>query len=211
MQSRHNRSLGVARLYTILAFLLVHASSVAGQAPTRPAAPAGKSGAVAGQPKGAVATPVVTYGTDKLPAPVIDMREAILAAVHSGRIEDLKTAIELNEMKPDFAAGVADPIAQLRSLSADGTGLDILAALSLALEAGYAILPLGRDVENNRLYVWPYHAELPLDALTPGQEVELLRLVPAGEAKAMKEKKTYTGWRIAIGADGTWHSFGRKQ
>ena len=36
--------------------------------------------------------------------------------------------------------------------------------------------------------------------------VELLQLVGPAEAKAMREKKKWTWWRLTIGADGTWHS-----
>src|SRR5258708_3326726 len=46
--------------------------------------------------------PQVRYGIDQLPGPVQDMREAILSAVKSGRIEDLRHAWELNELKPDL-------------------------------------------------------------------------------------------------------------
>jgi hypothetical protein len=137
------------------------------------------------------------------------MREALLAAVRSGRIEELKAAIQLNEMKSDLGAQGGDPIAHLKAISGDGEGREILAALSLVLETGYVTLPLGRDIENNRLYVWPYLAEIPLDRLTPAQQVDLLRLVPAADAKAMTERRKYTGWRLVIGADGTWHSLTR--
>jgi len=159
--------------------------------------------------KAAPQSPEVRYGTDKLPAPVIDMREAILAAVRSGRIEDLTPAIQMNELKPDFGAGAEPPVDALRRMSADGAGLDVLAALAAILDTGYVTLPTGRDIENNRLFVWPYHAEIAIDRLTPAQEVELLRLVPHAAVEAMKERRRYTGWRIAIGADGVWHSFGR--
>jgi hypothetical protein len=71
------------------------------------------------------------------------------------------------------------------------------------------VLPLGRDLENNRLYVWPYFAEVPLDKLSPAQEVELLRLVSPAALKDMRSSGKYTHWRIVIGADGTWHSFRR--
>jgi hypothetical protein len=101
---------------------------------------------------------------------------------------------------------VADPIAHWKKISGDGEGREVLAALAEILEAGYVVLPLGRDLENNRIYVWPYFAEVPLDKLTPGQEVELLRLVPPAAAAGMKAARKYTSWRIAVGADGTWHS-----
>jgi hypothetical protein len=149
----------------------------------------------------------IQYGSEGLPVPVEEMREAILSAVRVGRIEELHHAYELNELKPDLGIGpVADPIAHWKKISGDGEGREILAALAEILETGYVVLPLGRDLENNRIYVWPYFAEVPLDKLTPGQEVELLRLVAPATAVGMKAARKYTYWRIAIGADGTWHS-----
>jgi hypothetical protein len=139
------------------------------------------------------------------------MREAILSAVRSGRIEDLRHAYDLNELKPDLGPeAVGDPIAYWKKISGDGEGREILAALGEILDTGYVAVPLGRDLENNRIYVWPYLAEVPLDKLTPAQDVELLRLVAPATAKQMKTTGKYTYWRIAIGADGTWHSL-RKQ
>jgi hypothetical protein len=149
----------------------------------------------------------IHYGSEKLPIPVEEMREAILSAVRAGRIEELRHAYELNELKPDLGIGPeSDPVAHWKKISGDGQGREILAALAEILETGYVVLPLGRDLENNRIYVWPYFAEMPLDKLTPAQEVELLRLVPPAAAKGMKAARKYTYWRIAIGADGTWHS-----
>ena len=100
-----------------------------------------------------------------------------------------------------------DPVAHWKKISGDGEGREVLAALAEILDAGYVVLPLGRDLENNRIYIWPYFAEVPLDKLTPAQEVELLRLVPPAAAKEMMATGKYTHWRLAIGADGTWHSF----
>ena len=126
-------------------------------------------------------------GREGLPAPVEDMREAILGAVRSGRIEELRHAWELNELKPDLGvASVGDPVAHWKQISGDGEGREVLAVLAQILDAGYVVLPLGPDLENNRLYVWPYFAEVPLDKLSPGQEVELLRLVPPAAAKDMR-------------------------
>ena len=136
----------------------------------------------------------------------MDMREAILAAVRAGRIEELKTAIELNEMKPTFGDGpVPDPIAWLKQMSSDGEGREILAQLANILEAGFVALPLGRDPENTAVFIWPHFAETGVRNLTPEREVELLRLVPAAAAKAMRDKGAYDHWRIGIGADGVWH------
>src|SRR5258705_13690998 len=60
----------------------------------------------------------VYYATAELPVPVQEMREAILSAVRSGRIEDLRYAYELNELKPELASEpVADPVAFWRQIS----------------------------------------------------------------------------------------------
>jgi hypothetical protein len=157
------------------------------------------------------AAPEVRYGSDRLPGPVQDMRDAILSAVRAGRIEELRYAWDLNELKPDLGVALADrdPIAHWKRISGDGEGREILAALGEILDAGYVVLPLGRDLENNRVYVWPYFAEVALDRLTPAQEVEFLRLVSPSALKDMRSVGKYTHWRIAIGADGTWHSFRR--
>jgi hypothetical protein len=158
-------------------------------------------------PKQKAAPPKVRYGTEGLPRAVLDVREALLAAVEAGDIEELREAFAAGHGLPDVGApATADPIAHLKGLSGDGQGREVLAVLSLLLESGYVALPRGADIENNRLYVWPYFAEIPLGKLTPRQEVELLRLVPPAAAREMKEKGRYTHWRLAIGADGTWHA-----
>ena len=147
-----------------------------------------------------------------LPGPVEEMRQAILAAAHSGRIEDLKVPLDWNELKPDLAASpVDDPIAYWKKTSGDGEGREILAILANILQMRPAELPLGKDLENNIIYVWPYLAEAELGALSPPQEVDLLRLVSPEVAKAMREKKRWTWWRLTIGADGTWHSFKKEE
>lgn len=157
--------------------------------------------------KEAIPPPQVRYGAAGLPQPVLYMRDAMLAAIESGDIEELRHAYDLNELKPDLGIPPkTDPVAHWKRISGDGHGREVLAALSLLLEAGYVVLPLGRDIENNRLYVWPYFAEWPLERLTPGQQVELLRLVPPSAVREMKEKGKYTHWRLVIGADGTWHT-----
>jgi hypothetical protein len=138
------------------------------------------------------------------------MRDAILAAAHTGDIEELKTAIEWNELKPDFgSAAGSDPIAYWKRISADGQGREILAVLANLFSLAPAELPFGKDAENNAIYVWPYLAERPLDKLTAAEEVDLYRLMPPAAANAMREKKKWTWWRLSIGADGTWHTFTR--
>ena len=147
-----------------------------------------------------------------LPAPVEEMRQAILAAAHSGNIEDLRVPLDWNELKPDVAAPKGeDALAHWKKLSGDGQGREILAVLADILQMRPAELPLGKDLENNIIYVWPYLAEAKLDELTPAQEVDLLRLVTPEQAKAMRQAKKWTWWRLTIGADGTWHSFKKSE
>jgi hypothetical protein len=145
-----------------------------------------------------------------LPPGVVEMRGAILEAVQSGRLDDLKIAVDLNELKPELdAAPVPDPIAFWRARSTDGTGADILASLGVLLEGPYTIEPLGKDPENARLFVWPSFAATPLNALSAADEAQFQKLEPAAKIAAMKAAKRYTGWRVVIGADGVWHAFRR--
>ena len=132
----------------------------------------------------------------------------ILGAVRSGNADDLKAALDWNEVKPDlgFAPDV-DQIAALKLASSDGQGRETLAALGEILDMPPAALPLGNDLENNLIYVWPYLAERPLDQLTAAEDVDLYRLVPAAKGAEMREKKRWTWWRAVIGADGSWHLF----
>jgi hypothetical protein len=148
----------------------------------------------------------------RLPPPVAEMRDAIVAAVHSGRIDDLKTAVEWNELKPLIADSPVDgPIAYWKKISGDGEGREILAILGEILDAGHVTIPLGKDIENNKMYIWPAFAEMPLDKLTPEQEVRLYRLLKPAEVTAMREKGMWTWYRLAIDADGTWHSFKKSE
>ena len=147
---------------------------------------------------------------DVLPPPVVGMRDAILEAVQSGRLDDLKAALDLNELPPELAADpVPDPQAYWRKTSADGQGRDILTALGTLFELPFAVTPLGKDPENNRLYIWPAFADRPLASLSANEDAALTRLEGAAKAAAMKAGGRYTGWRIVIGADGVWHAFRR--
>ncbi len=143
-----------------------------------------------------------------LPGNVADMRDAILSAAVSGHIEELRAAIALNELSPDFGENAGtDPIGYLRGASGDGEGREVLAALADILSLPPARVPGGRDIENSAVYVWPYLAERAPATLTPSEEVQLLRLVSPAAAKEMRERKKWLWWRLSIGADGTWLSF----
>lgn len=143
-----------------------------------------------------------------LPGNVAEMRDAILAAAKSGRIEELRTAIEWNELQPDFGAEAKDdPIGYWRRLSADVEGREVLALLVTMLEMPPHKLAIGPDAENAGVFVWPYVAELPLDGLKPAEEVDALRVMPAEIFKSLKLSKKWSWWRLAISADGTWLTF----
>jgi hypothetical protein len=144
----------------------------------------------------------------ELPPNVREMREMILAAVHSGKLEDLAPAIEQNELPPEFGSDAkGDAIAQLKSMSVDGSGVDLLALLGDFLDTEPAKLPIGRDHENNIVFVWPGLSERPLDQLTPAEQVTLYRLMSSSEAKALIGNTKWPWWRLAIGSDGTWLTF----
>lgn len=147
----------------------------------------------------------------ELPVAVQEMRDAILAAVTRGDFDELRTAIEWNELPPDFGLDATiDPIAHWRA-NARGDGIEILAILGAILEQSPAKLPLGRDLENNLVYVWPALSELPPEQLSPGEQVELYRMAGAEQAEAIIKSGKWTWYRLAIGADGTWHTFARHE
>lgn len=101
----------------------------------------------------------------------------------------------------------SDPIKVLKDRSEDPEARDTLAAIVEILEMPPIALPLGNDIENNLVYVWPYLAERPLDKLTPPEQVDLYRLVSPAKAAEMQKKKHWLWWRINIAADGTWTAF----
>ncbi len=171
-----------------------------------------KRGQDKGAKRGAREPPgiIMGSGVSGLPPAVADMRAAILASVETGNIAELKSAMDLNELPPDFGGPAgADPIQHLRALSADGTGKDVLTTIASLLEGTWAAIPGGRDVENNRIYVWPHFAEIRLDALSAPDREALAALAGEAAARRMAETNRYEGWRLSIGADGVWHMLSR--
>ncbi len=151
-------------------------------------------------------------GSDALPIPVAEMRDAIMAAARSGNLAELLIPIQWNELPPDFGElSVKQTLEKWRKETPDGSGRHMLAVLFDLLEQPYAVLRQGRDVENAKIYIWPAVAELDLMKLSPAQDVAFYRLVPGSEGLRMKAAGKYDGWAMAIGADGTWHTFGRRQ
>ncbi|MEO1280746.1 MAG: hypothetical protein AAFV69_03320 [Pseudomonadota bacterium] len=143
-----------------------------------------------------------------LPDPVLEMRDAILEAVASGNIEDLRLALEWNELRPDLGIGrKTDAIANFKQISALGDGLETLAVLGTILNTPPAKLPVGRDFENNAIYVWPGLSEMDLKSLSSAQKVQLHQLMPTTDALQTIKSHKWHWYRLAIGADGTWHVF----
>lgn len=185
--------------------VVVHLMAVAAAAQSR--GPASRS-----QKRAREAEPeiVLGKGAGGLPPAVADMRFAIIAAVETGDIAELKAPIELNELKPEFGAPPGkDWLAHLVSLSGDGMGKDVLALVGRLLDGGWAAVRAGRDIENSRIYVWPQFAEIKLDALTSEQSSELEALAGKEAAERMIATGRYTGWRLSVGADGVWHMLTR--
>jgi len=148
--------------------------------------------------------PKALYDFNALPDPVKRMLEQIAVAAESGEIENMRPVLESNELKPMVAPGyVEDPIALWKKDSADGTGRDVLAAMLDVVSSGFVRVGQGQD----EMYVWPYFAETDLAKLTPAQEVELYRIVPASLAVPMKKSGKYSFYRLGISPNGVWHYF----
>lgn len=181
---------------------LVHVAAVPEHAGAQTQRPRGNSL----NPPGEIASVFTGRGVEGLPPAVADMRAAILAAVETDDIAEIKGAMDLNELPPDVGAQPGgDPIQHLRSLSSDGSGKDVLAAIGKLLEGTWAAIPGGRDIENNRIYVWPRFAELPPLGPDDTDKAALVELVGEEAARGMIENRSYEGWRLSIGADGVWH------
>jgi len=148
--------------------------------------------------------PAVQRNISILPAPVQDMRAAILRAASSGDLEEMRYVLERNEIMPILSAGqkVDEPLKHWRAVSGDGKGLEIMAVLIEILTSGYVT----QKQPDTEMYIWPHFAARGVSDLTPAQKVELFRLVSPAEAERMTESG-YDHYRLGIGADGTWHFF----
>ena len=149
--------------------------------------------------------PVVEYDIAKLPEPVKQLREKIIAAASTGDPENLRPIIQGNGEPPQLSLNdIDDPIQYLKSQSGDSAGREILAILSEVLNAGYVHINVGMADE---MYVWPYFAEYPVDKLTPPQLVELFKLIYAGDYEDMKNDGNYLFYRVGITPKGEWKYF----
>ena len=149
--------------------------------------------------------PTIIRDPTTLPAPVQEMRRQLMEAANSGDLEELRVLMQAQPEMPAVSFGdPGDPIEYLKALSSDAEGREILAILLELLESGFVQVGAGTDEE---LFVWPYFAQYPLDALTPTQLVELFTLLTAADYEDMKSYGAYTFFRVGIAPDGRWLFF----
>ncbi|GAA5540355.1 hypothetical protein [Brucella sp. NBRC 113783] len=150
--------------------------------------------------------PEVLRDFDKLPQPVRQMREKMLAAAQSGDIELLRPLLGEAHNSTQFSLEdhEEDVIEFLKSLAGDAEGREILAIIADLLGTGYVHVNAGTDDE---VYVWPYFYAMPLDRLTPSQTVELFQIVTASDFEDMKKAGGYIFYSIGIAPDGSWRFF----
>jgi len=184
----------------IAAALLVALSAIA------PAAAAGQAPA-APSPMESVDAPLPTIlrSESDIPEPVSATRQKLIEAAKSGDMEQLRALMKAQPEPPKVASGdPGDPIDYLKALAADADGREILAVLEEVLQSGF--LHTGEGTKDE-LYVWPYFAGYPLNALTPPQLVELFTLMTAADYEDMKSYGSYTFFRVGIAPDGRWLFF----
>lgn len=149
--------------------------------------------------------PTIQYDPAALPLPVRRLREQIMEAAHSGDPEALRPIFDAQDAPPDFGGGASeDPVAYLISLSGDIEGREILAIILEVFEAGFVRVEADTPHE---MFVWPYFAAYPVEALSPRQIVELFKLVYVGDYEDMRAYGVYTSFRAGIAPDGTWQFF----
>lgn len=151
------------------------------------------------------ALPTILRSDADMPPPVLATRQKLIDAAKSGDLEKLRALMNEQPEPPAVALGdPGDPIEYLKALSADADGREILAILLEVMEMGFSHVGEGTEEE---LYVWPYFAEYPLEALTPEQLVELFTLLTAADYEDMKSYGSYTFFRVGISPDGQWRFF----
>jgi hypothetical protein len=149
--------------------------------------------------------PKILRAETEMPEPVRRTRARLMEAARSGDVKQLRRLMEAQPEMPSVSFGdPGDPIEYLKALSSDAEGREILAILLEVLETGFVQVEPGTPDE---LYVWPYFAQYPLEALTPSQLVELFTLLTAADYEDMRSYGSYTFFRVGIAPDGRWLFF----
>src|SRR5262245_33709201 len=139
----------------------------------------------------------------RLPAPVARTRERLLAAAHSGDLQQL--AALMTDPMPIFSfTDDKDPVAFWKANYPDSDGVEVLSILTMILESCFVRVDEGTPQE---MYVWPYFVRMSLASLTPQQKVELFRIVTGADYKDMMKLGVYAFYRLGISPDGTWQFF----
>ncbi len=162
---------------------------------------AGESPAVEGLP----GFPPILRSEADMPETVRRTWMGLRDVARRGDIEALRPLIDAQPVPPAFAFDEIDePILYLKSLSGDPEGREILAILLEVLESGFV---LADPDTPEAMYLWPYFARYPLEALTPEQMVEMFTLLTAGDYQDMLSYGAYIFFRVGISPDGTWQFF----
>jgi hypothetical protein len=141
----------------------------------------------------------------RLPPAVAAMRERILAAARSGDPQKLVALMQASAIMPVFTRTQRqDPGAIWKESFPDSAGVEALSILVSILEVGAARLDADTPQE---IYLWPYFAQLPLNALSQAQKVDLFRIITGSDYKEMLELNRYSFYRLGIAPDGAWRYF----
>gem|GEM_PF-1421898 len=153
-----------------------------------------------------VAAPPVIYNPNALPPPVRFMRDTILSAAKSGDIEALRPLFTHKNGSTRLMSEESrqDPIVYLKTISADGQGLEILASLVQILQTGAVHLNSGGKED---VYVWPYFVALSPQNLSRAQIVEAYEIMSVDDLDTIKEIGHYIYFRLGIAPDGQWRFF----
>ncbi|WMS42523.1 hypothetical protein RDV64_21060 [Acuticoccus sp. MNP-M23] len=139
-------------------------------------------------------------GETDLPPAVAAARTALLAAAMSGEIDALREIFASQRVAP-IVGGYGDmpaAVEALRLQSGDDEGREILAILAEILESGHVAVGKGSTLT----YVWPYFAEVPLDALEPPHMVDVYRILTSADVEEIQRQGRYTFYRVGIAPDG---------
>jgi hypothetical protein len=164
-----------------------------------------QAGPVTAEAQGSAPPPQPISDLSRLPTPVAQTRERILAAARSGDLGQLVAVMQAGGTMPIFSLNDdKDPIPFWKANYPDSDGLEVLSIAIEILEAGYVHVDQGTAED---MYVWPYFARMPLKALTPAQRVELFKIITGSDYKDMLDFGAYNFYRLGIAPDGTWQFF----
>lgn len=132
-----------------------------------------------------------------LPAPVLQTREAILAAIEARDFDTLEALIDPDRFAYNFSDG-HDPVPEWRE---DPAPIEALAAI---LRMPFATREGTPDV--GTIYVWPALVDADLTDLTDEERAMLVELgISHRDVRRMLEAfGAYAGPRTGIAQDGTW-------